>query len=85
MSSFKRICFIVLDSVGIGEAPDAAGFGDVGAHTLGHILERNPGLKLPNMQRLGLANIAPCRRLSRFRHRKAIMERCRRFPSAKIR
>nr|WP_179036330.1 phosphopentomutase [Paenibacillus sp. URB8-2] len=59
VSSFKRICFIVLDSVGIGEAPDAAGFGDVGAHTLGHILERNPGLKLPNMQRLGLANIAP--------------------------
>ncbi|WP_025690391.1 phosphopentomutase [Paenibacillus zanthoxyli] len=59
MSSFKRICFIVLDSVGIGEAPDAAGFGDAGAHTLGHILERNPGLKLPNMQRLGLANIAP--------------------------
>ncbi|AKG35489.1 phosphopentomutase [Paenibacillus durus] len=59
MSSFKRICFIVLDSVGIGEAPDAASFGDAGAHTLGHILERNPGLKLPNMQRLGLANIAP--------------------------
>lgn len=59
MSSFKRICFIVLDSVGIGEAPDAASFGDAGSHTLGHILERNPGLKLPNMQRLGLANIAP--------------------------
>nr|WP_025335686.1 phosphopentomutase [Paenibacillus sabinae] len=59
VSSFKRICFIVLDSVGIGEAPDAASFGDAGSHTLGHILERNPGLKLPNMQRLGLANIAP--------------------------
>ncbi|NGM81585.1 phosphopentomutase [Paenibacillus sp. 7124] len=59
MSSFKRICFIVLDSVGIGEAPDAASFGDAGSHTLGHILERNPGLKLPNMQSLGLANIAP--------------------------
>src|SRR4051812_28044179 len=59
MSSFKRICFIVLDSVGIGEAPDAASFGDVGSHTLGHILERSPGLKLPNMQQLGLANIAP--------------------------
>nr|WP_165094620.1 phosphopentomutase [Paenibacillus apii] len=59
VSSFKRICFIVLDSVGIGEAPDAASFGDAGSHTLGHILERNPGLKLPNMQSLGLANIAP--------------------------
>ncbi|WP_410514734.1 phosphopentomutase [Paenibacillus sp. BR2-3] len=59
MSSFNRICFIVLDSVGIGEAPDAAGFGDTGSHTLGHILERVPGLTLPNLQRLGLANIEP--------------------------
>lgn len=59
MSSFKRIGFIVLDSVGIGEAPDAADFGDTGSHTLGHILERVPGLKLPNLQQLGLANIAP--------------------------
>lgn len=59
MASFKRIAFIVLDSVGIGEAPDAASFGDAGSHTLGHILERVPNLKLPNMQRLGLANIAP--------------------------
>lgn len=56
---FRRICFIVLDSVGIGEAPDAVKFGDVGAHTLGHILERSPGLKLPNLQKLGLGNIAP--------------------------
>lgn len=46
MSSFKRIGFIVLDSVGIGEAPDAANFGDAGSHTLGHILNRVPGLKL---------------------------------------
>lgn len=58
MSSFNRICFIVLDSVGIGEAPDAASFGDTGSHTLGHILEQVPGLKLPNLQKLGLANIA---------------------------
>ncbi|WIV18018.1 phosphopentomutase [Paenibacillus polygoni] len=57
-SRFKRICFIVLDSVGIGEQPDASKFGDAGAHTLGHILERVPGTKLPNMQKLGLGNIA---------------------------
>ncbi|WP_422660741.1 phosphopentomutase [Paenibacillus sp. EC2-1] len=55
---FERICFIVLDSVGIGEAPDAAKFGDIGAHTLGHILEHNPDLTLPNLQKLGLGNIA---------------------------
>lgn len=55
---FKRIVFIVLDSVGIGELPDAAQFGDGGAHTLGHILARVPNTKLANMQKLGLGNIA---------------------------
>lgn len=55
---FKRICFIVLDSVGIGALPDAPEFGDEGAHTLGHILEKVPHMKLPNMQKLGLGNIA---------------------------
>ncbi|MCW6677043.1 phosphopentomutase [Aerococcaceae bacterium NML180378] len=53
---FDRIHLIVLDSVGIGEAPDAADFNDVGAHTLGHIAE-TAGLKVPNMVELGLANI----------------------------
>lgn len=56
---YKRIAVIVLDSVGIGELPDAARFGDTGAHTLGHIAERAPSLRLPHMQRLGLGNIAP--------------------------
>ncbi|MDK8179382.1 phosphopentomutase [Paenibacillus sp. UMB4589-SE434] len=55
---FRRITVIVLDSVGIGELPDAASFGDAGAHTLGHIVERVPTIKIPHMQRLGLANIA---------------------------
>lgn len=56
--SYKRICLIVLDSVGIGELPDAATFGDAGSHTLGHIAERVPGFAVPNLQRLGLGNIA---------------------------
>lgn len=56
--SFKRVCLIVLDSVGIGEAPDAEKFGDAGSHTLGHILEKVPGLKLPHLQQMGLGNIA---------------------------
>ncbi|MDF2669622.1 MAG: deoB [Paenibacillus sp.] len=55
---YKRICLVVLDSVGIGELPDAEQFGDVGSHTLGHIAERIRGFALPNMQRLGLGNIA---------------------------
>lgn len=53
---FKRIHLIVLDSVGIGEAPDAADFNDLGSHTLGHIAEV-AGLKVPHMVELGLANI----------------------------
>lgn len=55
--TFTRIVLIVLDSVGIGELPDAAKFGDSGAHTLGHIAERVQGFALPNMARLGLGNI----------------------------
>jgi phosphopentomutase len=58
MANFERVIWIVLDSVGIGELPDAADYGDVGRTTLGHIAESRP-LKLPNLMRLGLANIAP--------------------------
>jgi len=46
-----------MDSVGIGEAPDAERFGDKGANTLGHIAEKMNGLKMPNMGKLGLSNI----------------------------
>ena len=53
---FKRVHLVVLDSVGIGEAPDAANFGDTGSHTLGHIAE-TAGLSVPNMQAMGLGNI----------------------------
>ena len=58
MSKFERVIWIVLDSVGIGELPDAAEYGDVGRTTLGHIAESRP-LALTNLVRLGLANIAP--------------------------
>lgn len=55
---FERICLIVLDSVGIGELPDAKEFGDSGAHTLGHIAEKVNEFALPNLQRMGLGSIA---------------------------
>jgi len=58
MTNFKRIFLVVMDSVGIGEAPDAEEFNDVGANTLGHIAEKMNGLNMPNMQKLGLGNIA---------------------------
>lgn len=56
---FKRIFLLILDSVGIGEAPDAANFDDVGADTLGHIADYVSGLKMPTMAELGLSNIRP--------------------------
>lgn len=56
-SVFKRIHLIVLDSVGIGEAPDAELFDDLGANTLGHIAEKMNGLNMPHMEKLGLSNI----------------------------
>lgn len=54
---FKRIFLVVMDSVGIGEAPDAEAFGDKGSDTLGHIAEEMNGLHMPNMAKLGLSNI----------------------------
>ena len=57
-SPFQRIVWIVLDSVGIGEMPDAEAYGDKGSDTLGNIARRRV-LHLPNLCRLGLANIKP--------------------------
>ncbi len=53
----RRVILIVLDSVGIGELPDATSFGDVGSHTLGNIYKSRGYLALPNLYSLGLANI----------------------------
>lgn len=51
----KRALLIVLDSVGIGHAPDAAAFGDEGANTLGHLREANPDFTLPTLDAAGFA------------------------------
>lgn len=56
-NTYKRIFIVVMDSVGIGEAPDAERFGDKGSDTLGHIAERMNGLNMPYMGKLGLSNI----------------------------
>ena len=57
MKKYKRIFTIVLDSLGIGEMKDSSDYGDVGVNTLGHIAEQVKGLHIPNLQRLGLANL----------------------------
>lgn len=54
---FKRIAVIVLDGVGVGEAPDAADYGDVGSNSIGNVAKVLGGIDLPNMQKLGLGNI----------------------------
>lgn len=59
MKPYNRIHLIVLDSVGIGEAPDAEAFGDKGSDTLGHIADAVGGLYMPNMEKMGLGNIKP--------------------------
>lgn len=55
----RRCAVIVLDGVGIGEAPDAAAYGDTGSHTLGNVARAVGGLRLPNLERAGLGRIAP--------------------------
>lgn len=55
---FNRVIWVVLDSVGIGEMSDAEQYGDLGSDTLGNIAKQRP-LELPNLCRLGLANIKP--------------------------
>ncbi|MDZ7289882.1 MAG: phosphopentomutase [candidate division KSB1 bacterium] len=55
----KRIFFIVLDGVGVGELPDADQYGDQGSNTLANIAKKMNGLNLPNLQKLGLGNIIP--------------------------
>lgn len=53
----KRVVLIVLDSVGVGEMPDAQMYGDKGSHTLDHTFEACNGLNIPNLKKLGLGNI----------------------------
>src|SRR5699024_11747355 len=60
-SDLKRVFLIVLDSVGIGEAPDAEKYDDLGAHTLGNIAKTTNGLRMPHMGALGLSNIEKVR------------------------
>ncbi|HTG53929.1 MAG TPA: phosphopentomutase, partial [Gemmatimonadaceae bacterium] len=55
----RRVAVIVLDGVGIGAAPDAAEYGDVGSDTLGNIARRLGGLDLPELTAAGLGRIAP--------------------------
>lgn len=68
MTAFKRIHLIVMDSVGIGEAPDAAQFDDFDVDTFGHIARERGGLNMPNMGKLGISNIREIEGIAKTDH-----------------
>lgn len=61
---YKRVFTIVIDSLGVGDAVDAAAFGDAGTDTLGHIAESVGNLHIPNLQKLGIANMKPLKNIA---------------------
>lgn len=65
---FNRVFVIVLDSLGIGPMADSARFDDTGADTLGHISETVEHLDIPNLQRLGLANLKALKQVKPAEH-----------------
>ncbi len=67
----QKAIVIILDGVGIGELPDAVKFGDEGSHTLANLARVVGGLFLPNLERLGLGNIAPVMGITPQKHAKA--------------
>ncbi len=67
---YQRIFLIVLDSLGIGEAPDADDYNDVGSNTIGHIAE-SMKLNIPNLQAMGYGNIAPIKNVEPVEHSRA--------------
>lgn len=64
MKKYKRIFTIVIDSLGAGAMPDAAEYGDAGTDTLGHISQSVDRFNIPNLQRLGIANLHPLKQVA---------------------
>lgn len=70
---FKRIVVLVADGFGVGAAPDAALYGDEGSDTLGHVSQKVGGLRLPNLEKLGLGNLGTYAGISSTSDPKAIV------------
>jgi len=68
MKKYKRIFVVVLDSLGIGAMPDSEKFGDVNVNTLGHIAEKAEHLHIPNLQKVGLANLCELNGIKSVEH-----------------
>lgn len=71
MSKFNRIFLIVLDSLGMGAVEDSPEFGDIGVDTLGHISQSVDAFHIPNLQKMGLANLHPLKQVAPVEHPKA--------------
>lgn len=65
MKKYKRVFVIVLDSLGIGKAHDSEKFGDFDVDTLGHAAEAVENFEIPNLQKLGLANLHPLKQVEK--------------------
>lgn len=63
MHKYNRVFVIVMDSLGVGAMPDSAKFGDIGVNTLGHISESVDSFIIPNLQKLGMANLTPLKQV----------------------
>lgn len=63
MEKYKRIFVVVVDSLGAGALPDAAEYGDAGTDTLGHISQAVDEFAIPNLQKLGIANLHPLKQV----------------------
>ena len=63
MEKYKRIFVVVMDSLGVGAMEDSPEFGDVGVNTLGHISQAVESLEIPNLQKLGMANLCPLKQV----------------------
>lgn len=63
MKNIKRVFVIVMDSLGVGAMPDSEKFGDVGVNTLGHISESVETFEIPNLRKMGMANIIPLKQV----------------------
>ena len=72
---FKRIFVIVADSMGIGNAPDASKYDDLGANTFGHIADQFPDFKVPNLEALGIGNICQNKTIKSVQNPKAVIAR----------
>lgn len=64
MKKYNRVFVVVVDSLGVGPMPDSASYGDAGVHTLQHISESVQTFEIPNLQKLGLANLVPLKQVA---------------------